>query len=506
MSFHFSRAAVASVSAAFLSLAIGASQRRVAAGTGYSPAEYAAGMSVWRKPGATADHAACANCHGPDGLDLAAYAFDDADIRRRALVHLDSDDSQRVVQFIHCVRSRYAIHDLSNPMTDRPLQPGGHVLPGATADERDVAFGRELAARVPSLFQGRINDVRQAKKAAARLLEIDPWSLPIGVPLNRLSEDVAHGTEHASIAQWLPEVMPSVPDRDRARWFSAVDEYLAGPSVASLRKLISLHEQLTTRPNLGGIESLSNFKYRALLVLDYRLRTRRMGGPQPSSGPEIVPPGQPNPAWEVGDLARVLEMQNQRTLGFGSDLEAKKLGGPALRDQLSDLSLAWLWLGWMFDQGMYHSRAGRVGIRGDWLARALWLHGPYPIHNIYSTTRRQLVASFDRTAWLGDPSAQHLAWDYAAVRIGHRFISQIPTDPVQRRLYLSFAANCFRMNLLLLLDELQRTHIVWMRLNCAQNVRELTDFVVMADPASKIETEQLRGKLLGLIQTAEERF
>jgi hypothetical protein len=468
--------------------------------------DYASGLLVWRKPGATPDHAACASCHGPDGLELASYAFGDADILRRARVHLDDIDSQRIVGFIHRVRARYGIQAPKDPMEDRPLQPGGRVLPGKTPADRDIAFGKELSARIPGLFRGRIATVDQAKAAAKALLDLDPWALLIGIPMNRLSEDVAHGSEHASIAQWLPEVMPGIPDHDRLGWFAAQDRYLADPTIESLRSLISLHEQLTSHTAVPGIASISNFKYRALLLLDYRLRTRAPLAPQPSVGPEIVPPGLPNPVWEVGDLARTLEMQSPATLGFGADLDTKKLAGPGLGDQLHELSLSWLWLGWLLDQGMYHSRAGKAGVRGDWLARALWLYGPYPIHNIYSATRRQLVASLDPKGWPGDPGFRHLFWDYAAVRIGHRYVNQVPSDPEQRRLYLTFTCNCFRMNLLLLKDELQRTRTVWVRTNSAQNVRDLTDFLVRFDPGSKEKTEQLREELLGLIQKADERI
>lgn len=467
---------------------------------------YDRGLELWRKPGRIDGGAACANCHGPDGLEIASYKFDDPDIIRRAEVHLSEDDSRGIVDFIHAVRQRYGITKPLDPMSDRPFQPGGMVLLGSTADARDTAFGHELEEKVPILFAGRIENLGEAKAASDALLKLDPWTLPIGVPFNRLSEDVAHGIEHASIAQWLPERPPSIDHTELPGWFAAEDEYLASPSIPSLRKLIALHEKLTSAPDVPGITEISNYKYRALLLLDYRLRTKNISGPEPSEAPEITVPGQPNPAWQVGDIARDLEMQNPQTLGFDADLDEKKEGGPKLRDQLSDLSLAWFWMGWLFDQGMYRSRAGKVAIRGDWLARALWLYGPYPIHNIYSTTRRQLVASFDRNAWIGPPERQHLSWDYAAIRIGHRYTLQIPTQPEQRQLYLTFTANCFRMNLLLLRDELQRTHSVWMRVNSEQNVKDLTDFIEMADPTAKAETDRLKNELLTLIDRAQEKY
>jgi hypothetical protein len=466
---------------------------------------YDLGLHFWRLSGRVDGGAACASCHGPDGLELACYNFDDADILRRARVHLTEEDSREVVNFIHSVREKYGIAKLLDPLQDRPFQPGGNVLPGETSNARDIAFGQELERRLPILFNGRIERVAQAKAAVKELLDLDPWTLKIGFPLSRLSEDVAHGAEHASIDQWLPETPPTISEKDLSTWFAAEDAYLERPSIETLRNLIGLHEQLTFAP-VAGIQTISNVKYRALLLLDYRLRTRNMAAPQPPVAEEIVEPGKPNPAWEVGELARDLETQNEQSLGMAGDLAIKKAGPRSTSDQISDLSRSWFWLGWLFDQGMYRTLGGKNVTRGDWLARALWLYGPYPIHNIYSSTRRQLVASFTPGATRGPSDRRHLLWDYAAVRIGNRYISQIPSDPLQKQLYLSFAANCFRMNLLMLQEELQRTHVVWGRPNSLQNVKDLSSFIELADPENKVKDEEMKNHLLVLIGSAEERF
>src|SRR5579862_4406794 len=111
MSFSFGRFLLVSFPVAGLTLALGASGRH-----NDPRADYDAGLQIWRKPGATSDHGACANCHGPDGIELASYNFDDADIVRRASVHLDYEDTQAVVRFIHAVRERYGIRNLYDPM------------------------------------------------------------------------------------------------------------------------------------------------------------------------------------------------------------------------------------------------------------------------------------------------------------------------------------------------------------------------------------------------------
>lgn len=459
---------------------------------------YRDGLKVWRKPGATDGGAACATCHGPDGIELAAFDFDDANVLRRARVHLSEEDSQSVVAFLHTVRERYGFKRLLDPMRDRPLQPMGEVLPGDTPEARDFAFAQELQTRLPALFQGRVETIEQAHEAERQMLELDPASLRIGVPLNRLSEDVAHGNAHASVAQWLPEVAPAVPEKELAGWYAAQDAYLADPTDARLRELIALHERLSPRVAPDGISALSASKYRALLVFGHRLR----GG----KGGEVGTPGLPNPVWEVGSVARDFVQNEAGQLGFGAELRRRKLAGPKVRDQLGELRVSWLYSGWLLDQGLYRTTPEKSGRRGDWLAESLWLDGPYAVHNVYSVARRQLVISRDPSAWVGLPDRRRLFWDFAALRIGGRHLSLAPKAPEHRKAYMTLTANLFRMNLLLLREDLQKTGVVWLKTNSLANVRELTDFIVIADPASRPATERLRDELLDAITKAKERL
>src|SRR5471030_2586396 len=93
---------------------------------------------VWRKPDSLGR--ACVSCHSPDGIEIAAFAFSDEDVVRRARAHLSGEDSKQIVEMVHAVRRRNHIIRLLDPMKDRPMQPGGALLNGSTPMERDDSF------------------------------------------------------------------------------------------------------------------------------------------------------------------------------------------------------------------------------------------------------------------------------------------------------------------------------------------------------------------------------
>ena len=134
------------------------------------------------------------------------------------------------------------------------------MLPGADAQSRDFAFGLELKEKLPRLFTGRIESLEEAKAAEAELIRLSPTSLRIGIPLNRLSEDVVHGAEHASVAQWLPEEPPLVPSASLAAWYAAEDVYLQSPTQAHLHDLLLLHTRLVNANLMLGLGAISAFQ------------------------------------------------------------------------------------------------------------------------------------------------------------------------------------------------------------------------------------------------------
>jgi hypothetical protein len=465
------------------------------------------GLSAWRTPGKIAG-AACADCHGPDGLELAIYNFDDADLRRRATPHLETPDVERIVGLIHAVREKYRISKLLDPLKDRPFQPGGEVLPGATPAERDLAFGRELQGKLPHLLKGRIESIDQAKTAAEEMMAVDPLRLKIGLPFNRFSEDAFHGKEHASLAHWVPDIARIIPAQNRLAWYALQDAYLANPTDDALWKLYNAIDSLTKPATNMAFAIFAAEKYRSLLLMQHIAR-RRMLGDDESRGPvtfgALTTPMAPNPMWRVGELAREFMTSNPASMGLDKSVEAKKSGGPTFQEQMIDLQASWFWLGWLFDQGLHRTSFRPMIARGDWLAVAMWNAGPYPIHNVFWDARKQLVATRVPDAWKWLPDRRQPEWDYLAIRIGGGYEEHAPQEPAHRAIYERFVTNCIRMSLYLMLDEWRTSKVVWLRKAATDDVKSLTLFLSTHDPAGPVNLDPLRDALYAAIAACQEK-
>ncbi len=485
------------------SLANGTPDRRHSA----TPASQvlAEGLALWRKPGTIQGGAACATCHSPDGIELAEYAFDDADLRRRAAPHLGEADSQRLVAYIHALRTKLQLHHLRDPDRDRPLQPGGTVLEGPDPATRDLAFGHELREKLPLLFNGRVETISQAKAAERELLGLQPVTLRIGIPLNRISEDVAHGNEHSSIAQWFPEEPPLVAGGDLKSWYEAENRYLRNPTPEELHRLILLHAQLVNTSRMPGLSAMSALKFRALLVLQDRMRNRTEGKARYVSD-DVLRYGNYNPIWEVGESARQVMDRDPRALGMDPDTQTRKLAGPSLSKQLHELRVSWFWAGWLSDQGLFRTSHDDKTRLGMWLSESLSQDGPYPIHNVYANAMRQAVVSNNPSSWGETPERRRRIWDFAGLRSFQRYLRDLPNPPEYRNLYVAFTANCFRMSLLLLEDQIARTNEVWVKANTKSNIAELVSFLNSQDPEDQDKAERLMRTLYSLVERAKERI
>jgi hypothetical protein len=462
------------------------------------------GLAIWRKPGRIQGGAACATCHSPDGIELAVYNFDDADLMRRARPHLDEQDSTSIVQYIHALRNQLHFTQLRDPMEDRPLQPGGKILPGETPAARDLAFGYELRSKLPHLFDGRVETVQQAKVAEQEILMLQPTVLQVGIPFNRFSEDIAHGKEHASIAEWLPEAPPLIAAADLSSWYAAEDRYLADPTPDQLHALLLQHSQLVNTSRMWGLGELSVFKFRALLVWQDRIRNRTENE-RVNVSRDVSTYHTYNPIWEVGEIARELMGRDAHALGMDEETQTKKLGGIALDKQMHELRLGWFWAGWLSDQGMFRTSNDEKTKLGMWLSQSISQDGPYPIHNVFANARRQAVVSNDPEAW-GEPvERRRRIWDFAGLRSFEYQLKDMPKEPAYKRLYVDFLANCIRTNLLLLKNDIATTKTVWVKVNTRANAKVLIDFVKSQQPDEAAKADKLYKEILALVDRAVER-
>ena len=144
------------------------------------------GLEAWRKPGAIQKGAACANCHAPDAIDLAYFDFSESTIKRRAEPHvghfsfqLTGSDFKKIQKMIQALRVKYDIEPRDH-MKFRPLQPGGEVLPGNTAAERDKSYALQLFELGYPFVTDTVLTLEDARMHRDAWLDVNPRTLKIG--------------------------------------------------------------------------------------------------------------------------------------------------------------------------------------------------------------------------------------------------------------------------------------------------------------------------------------
>lgn len=401
----------------------------------------AAELAIWRKP--DAQGRACASCHSPDGIELAAFRFADKDVLRRASRHLDAEDQASIVALLLRERKALPTRLSFDPSIQRPLQPGGSALPGADARTRDLAFAKQIAGVAPAFGARPIASLSDAKQARDQLLRLDLRSVRVGFDFSRLSEDGFHGPEHATMAQWFPDT----PMNLGADVIQAQDAYLKEPSVVHLRildqKILSANAPQT------ALQAFSLAKFRSGLVLQHRLRFAAGQAKEDIRQP-LGTGSNANPMWLVGDQARIYSTSDASILGLPSDVARAKT--QAISDQMHGLRLPWFWMGWLEDPALSHSGLQQETQTGNYFVRALIEDGPYPAHTMFVVAERMVRLAFAPDAWTFF-TPRHFEFQFSGLAI-QAMLSQIhESDPTYRRI----AANTFRMALYLELDDLNRT-------------------------------------------------
>ncbi len=420
------------------------------------------GLVAWRKAGAIQGGASCASCHAPDAFDLAYFDFDDETIRRRVAPHLDEWDAQRIVALVGAIRVRDRITPRDH-RTHRPFQPGGRVLAGATVAERDLAFGRQVVDA--GLGVDPVLSSQAARRERDRWMASNPRTFPIGMALNRWSEDPHEGD--ASIADWLPDLPRVAHDAEAQRdLFAAHDAYLADPTDDALFELLDASDDLTTSGFDGNGGRFMKDKYGSVLVAQHLFReevkTGSLWGDRPSSAwlpARMTRDKGPNPVWMVGDFARV---HKKGDVELPAEVIARVGGG--FDEEMRRVKLTWFWAGWQFDQGLQRTHGSNSTKSAEYMTDFLRKdfiddktpdgttdRSGYALHNVYAITRKLIVENHDPIL---DAGRGHHRIGYANFHGYGLDIKSEPTDSDRQAIYRQIVANSYRMTLYLALDHL----------------------------------------------------
>jgi hypothetical protein len=128
------------------------------------------------------------------------------------------------------------------------------------------------------------------------------------------------------------------------------------------------------------------------------------------------------------------------------------------------------------------------------------------MHTVYWQARQQAIVSEKLGYWFGPLNRRHREWEFGALRARSRLTRLTPPSGAYRDAYLRLTANCIRMNLYLLQDELNTTHEVWMRRNAQEIVRVFGSFLNSAQPANAKADQGLVAQLEATITLARERL
>lgn len=381
-------------------------------------------LKVWREAAPTQrPKGSCVGCHGPDFLDLARIGTSRANTVRRAVIDGATEaEATTLADAIDALRAQHGIAPV-DPTTFRPFQPGGALLPGATSQERDIAFGRQLQTVLPTLMGERIGTLAQAQQARDELIDllrghnaaganaerVDLRSMKVGIPFPQWSADAFNATAsdltQATLNDWISDLAFEPTAADRPAWLALQQAYIARPANDTFWKMFAFVDRLELQPK-AHIDSLdstqrdrvtgySAHKYRSALIGQHLMRTELAGTQRAFVGEGAVAfnyllndnfgvtltDGYVMPQshlWDVADYggrgvlqASITTNPHTQTaavalaeLGFPKFVQdsvlAKDSGtGPSRWDIGSDLRLAWFWLGQTLDPSLF--RIGRGG-------------------------------------------------------------------------------------------------------------------------------------------------
>jgi hypothetical protein len=476
---------------------------------------YTNGLKAWRTPGEV-DNNACVGCHAADPMDLAFIGYSDAQMYRRAFSHVMNQATiDAVIDMVHALRAKYNIVQPPDPLTYRPFQPGGAVLPGNSAQERDQAFGQELSDMKLRLMGAPINSVADAQTAWTELAALDLRALRVGIPMNHYTEDKFNNDgvnvpcpdkhaclDHGTIADWITDTAV-VPGNMAAAQLAAEDAYLANPTMDTLKAAV------LTRPR--DETSWFKHKYGSVMLANYLFRLQAQGDTNlskftstynttNSAFPVDMKTGMLyNTIWMVGANQRDFIHNVGATLPTGGgkfSVPLETLPGLTRNDaneQLQRIIVPWFWLGFTFDPSTMMVEPDYVAEGDEYFTQETFLdNGSSPIHGAFIVSKRSIeVMKYDKAGGLPRspnvfpffhpdlgrfpvtplvmrsgyfPIVTNFAEQKNFNTINNYQIMYTPSDnPTHTTLYQTYAANQWRMFMWTLIGELQATPQIWNR-------------------------------------------
>ncbi|TKD00091.1 hypothetical protein [Polyangium fumosum] len=475
------------------------------AGAGNPPTDPAldalieAGVKAFRKPGV---RGACAGCHSPDGIDIAAIDYDEATIRRRAEAdQVGAEETDAIVALIDALRKKHAIVPVS-ATAYRPYQPGGEVLgelpPEGEMDSyerreaRDRVFLASLEEQKLKILDGPIDSIDKAAAVADELDAIDLRKLRVGIPFDRWSEDPfntpAGLPPFESVAEWIPwHAQRPIMGMEEA-WYAIVDDYRADPAdEAKFWRFYDAIDEMT-EPDAwnGGADDAgvawNREKWKSVQIAQHMLFRRKTdeypnvwhGSEPPSAttGPTESARNRAidrNPIWHVGDIIRVNPLH---CTGASTCIELPDFADVPEDEDIRELQTdviqqSWFWTAWEYDAPLLIAGNGIPSIDGDYFLSTLM--NRYAIHHGFLMAKGMVAKARAPLGWLNAkaPDRDRNKEDFNAAGHG-KWASPRPflltrqlegtrhvvADPARQPAHTRMVTNAIRMGLYLMKKEL----------------------------------------------------
>ncbi len=406
------------------------------------------GLKAWRTKGLLDGGATCAHCHAPDGFDLAYIDFTDFHIRRRGAMHvgkeigeLNASQLEDIINMTHAIRVKYGITP-RNSSDFYPFQHESRITDIPLTEQRELAFVSEMQKKGFRFTEKPVLDIEEAMLQKSELSETDLWSIPFGIELMRWSEDPYYGKGSQGLLDWLP-ILPVIPaEYSPAIFFALHDEYLQWPTDKNLEKLLEYISEVTAGLEPDDGNQFMYQKYRAMLIAQHWYRKSILNHSAPSLKfwpKKIVQSNESgfsdddhrNPFWAMGEIA------SKGELYLPESALVRYTRFHSLSEQIDQMSLPWLWLGWLLDPGFENTPCELecAKLLSADLLKTSKKGGPYFIHQAFF-----VIKLIERFGLKSIDIAGILPVDFSP-------------DPYYRQVYIKWIENGLRMGLFIELDE-----------------------------------------------------